>query len=161
MVAMNTHYIKNSRAATTFRRVAASAPLLAAPLLIALGVTLTPTGATIAVASTDLQSLIPTPAGSQHVDGPDVVHDSGIHMHFLVGGSPMDAMNAYESQLERTGWSLTVQNAGGGHGGGGATVTGTNGAAYGVFTGGGYASTTDVDACVWASKPVTTSCGHH
>jgi hypothetical protein len=54
---------------------------------------------------------------------------------------------------------VTVQNSGGGGGGGGATYTGTNGNAYGVFTGGGYGSTTDVEACAWPVKPSNTDCG--
>lgn len=94
--------------------------------------------------SADLSSLIPTPAGSQRTDGPDAVHDGGTHKHFLVSGAPADVMNAYKGALE----------------GGGATYTGTNGGAYGVFVGGGYGGTTDVDACVWPSKPADTNCGH-
>ena len=46
---------------------------------------------------------------------------------------------------------MTVENSGGGGGGGGATYTGINGGAYGVFVGGGYGGTTDVDACVWTA----------
>lgn len=68
-------------------------------------------------------------------------------------------MDAYKTALEGAGWSLVVQNAGGGGGGGGATYAGTNGAAYGVFVGGGYGSTTDVNSCAWPSKPSKTNCG--
>ena len=110
--------------------------------------------------SADLSSLIPTPAGSQRTDGPDAVHDGGTHKHFLVSGAPADVMNAYKGALEGGGWAVTVENSGGGGGGGGATYTGTNGGAYGVFVGGGYGGTTDVDACVWPSKPADTNCGH-
>jgi len=114
-------------------------------------------------ANTDLQSLIPAPANTQRTDGPGSIHDNGIHMHFMVNGSPTDVMDAYKTALEGKNWSLTVASSGGGGGGGGATYTGTNGAAYGVFTGGGYGDTTDVEACVWPSKPSTTHCaqGHH
>jgi hypothetical protein len=45
-------------------------------------------------------------------------------------------------------WSVTVQSSGGG-GGGGATYTGTTCNTYGVFTGGRYGGTTDVNACAW------------
>ena len=68
-------------------------------------------------------------------------------------------MNAYKGALEGGGGAVTVENSGGG-GGGGATYTGINGGAYGVFVGGGYGGTTDVDACVWTSKPADTNCGH-
>jgi hypothetical protein len=109
--------------------------------------------------STDLQSLIPTPANSQRTDGPDSIQENGIHKHFLVNGSPTEVMDAYKTALEGAGWSLTVTSSGGGGGAGGATYSGTKGPAYGVFTGGGYASTTDVDACAWPSKPSDTNCG--
>jgi hypothetical protein len=126
-------------------------------------ITTTVSQATTTASATDLQSLIPAPANTQRTDGPRSIHDSGIHMHFMVNGSPADVMNAYKTALEGKNWSLTVESSGGGGGGGGATYTGTNGAAYGVFTGGGYADTTDIDACVWSSKPSTTHCaeGHH
>lgn len=112
-----------------------------------------------APAGTDLRSLIPTPVNTTRTDGPDSIHDNGIHLHFLVNGSPTDAMNAYKSALESKSWSVTVQNSGGGGGGGGATYTGTNSNAYGVFTGGGYGGTTDINACAWPSQPADTSCG--
>jgi hypothetical protein len=83
-------------------------------------------------------------------------------MHFPVNGSPTEVMDAYKTALEGKGWSLTVANSGGGGGGGGgATYTGTNGNAHGVFTGGGYGGTTDVDACAWPLKPANTNCGDH
>jgi hypothetical protein len=94
----------------------------------------------------DLQSLIPTPANTQRTDGPDPIQENGIHKHFLVNGSPAETMNAYKTALEGAGWSLTVETSGGGGGGGGATYTGTKGDAYGVFTGGGYGATTDVNS---------------
>ncbi len=109
--------------------------------------------------STHLQSLLPTPGNNQRTDGPDPIQDNGIHTHFLVNGSPTDVMDAYKTALEGKGWSLTVESSGGGGGGGGAAYTGTNGDAYGVFTGGGFGSTTDVDACAWPSKPSTPNCG--
>jgi hypothetical protein len=110
-------------------------------------------------ASADLPSLIPTPANTQRTDGPDGIHDNGTHLHFLVNGSPTDAMAAYKTALEGKGWTVSVQNSGGNQGGGGATYTGTNGSAYGVFTGGGYGNNTDINACAWQSKPSDTSCG--
>lgn len=110
-------------------------------------------------ASADLQSLIPTPADSQRTDGPDGIQESGVHKHFLVDGAPTDVMDAYKTALEGAGWSLVVENQGGGGGGGGATYTGTNDDAYGVFVGGGYGSTTDVNSCAWPTKPSNTNCG--
>jgi len=104
---------------------------------------------------TDLQSLIPTPGDTQRTDGPDSVHDNGTHTHFLVNGSPNAVMDSYKTALEGKGWSLTIERSGGN----GATYTGTNGDAYGVFTGGGYGTTTDIDACAWSSKPANTNCG--
>lgn len=109
----------------------------------------------IASAAPDLQSLIPVPANTQRTDGPDSIHDNGIHLHFLVNGSPTDVMNAYQPALQGKGWTVTVQRSGGGGGGGGATYTGTNGDAYGVFTGGGYGNTTDVESCACRQSPPT------
>lgn len=106
----------------------------------------------------DLQSLIPTPANTSRTDGPDSINENGIHKYFKVNGSPQSVMDSYKSALESQGWSLTVENSGGGGGGGGATYTGTNSGAFGVFTGGGYGDTTDVDACAWPSKPSHTHC---
>jgi hypothetical protein len=111
-------------------------------------------------ANSKLQALIPTPANTQRTDGPDPLQDDGIHTHFLVNGSPNDAMGAYKTTLEGQGWALTVESSGGSGGGGGATYTGTNGNAFGVFTGGGYGSTTDIDACAWPAKHSSDKCGH-
>lgn len=115
--------------------------------------------ATSTPGSTDLQSLIPTPANTVRSDGPDSINDNGIRTHFEVNGSPQSVMDSYKSALEGKGWSLSVENAGGGGGGGGATYRGTNGDAYGVFIGGGYGGTTDINACAWPSKPSHAHCG--
>jgi hypothetical protein len=115
----------------------------------------------VATADPSLQSLIPTPANTQRTDGPDSIQENGIHLHFLVNGSPSSVMGAYQTALQGGGWAVTVANSGGGGGGGGATYTGTNGATYGVFTGGGYGSTTDVDACAWPAKPSNSNCGQN
>jgi hypothetical protein len=117
------------------------------------------TAPTTTGATANLQALIPTPANTQRTDGPDPLQDDGVHSHFLVNGSPTDVMGAYKSTLENQGWALTVESSGGGGGGGGATYTGTNGTAYGVFTGGGYGNATDIDACAWPSKHSTSKCG--
>ncbi len=139
-----------SNARTMFRRLAAGVTLAVAPMLIAVG--------TATVSHAGNLPPVPTPANSQHTDGPDAIHDSGSHSHFLVSGAPTDVMNAYKGALEGAGWSVTVQRSSGGGGGGGATFTATNGGAYGVFTGGGYGGTTNINACVWPSQPANTSC---
>jgi len=90
-------------------------------------------------------------------DGPDSIHDNGIHLHFLVNGSPTDVMSAYKTALEGMSWSVSVLSWGGG---GGATFTGSSGNTYGVFSGGGYGSVTDVNACAWPSQPANPDCGH-
>lgn len=109
---------------------------------------------------TDLRSLIPTPANTQRTDGPDSIHDNGIHLHFFVNGTPDDVMDAYKTALQGKSWSVTVQASTGGGGGGGATYTGTNGNVFGVFTGGGYGSTVDIEACAWPAQPPNPNCGH-
>jgi hypothetical protein len=114
-----------------------------------------------ATASPDLQPLIPTPSNTQRTDGPDSIQENGIHLHFFVNGSPSDVMAAYNTALQGKGWATNVASSGGGGGGGGATYTGSNGTAYGVFTGGGYGSSTDVDACAWPTKPSNSDCGQH
>ncbi len=106
-----------------------------------------------------MQSLIPTPANAQRTDGPDSIGENGIHQHFGVSGSPTSVMDSYKAALEAKGWSVSVLHSGGGGGGGGATYTGTNGNAYGVFTGGGYGDNTDLDACAWPAKPSNPNCG--
>jgi hypothetical protein len=110
---------------------------------------------------TDLRSLIPTPPNTQRTDGPDNIADNGIHLHFLVNGSPNDVMAGYQSALEGASWAVTVESSGGSGGGGGATYTGTNGSTYGVFSGGGYGTSTDIDACAWPAKPASPNCGQH
>jgi hypothetical protein len=112
-------------------------------------------------ANLDLRSLIPTPAGAQRTDGPDSIPDNGIHLHFLVNGSPGDVMSGYKTALEGASWAVTVESSGGDGGGGGANYTGTNGSSYGVFSGGGYGGTTDIDACAWPAKPANPNCGRH
>jgi len=108
----------------------------------------------------DLQSLIPTPANTRRTDGPDSIHDNGIHLHFLVNGSAMDVMGAYKAGIQGKGWSLIVDSSSGNGDGGTATYTASNGNAFGVFTGGGFGATTDIDACAWPSNPASTDCGH-
>jgi hypothetical protein len=115
---------------------------------------------TTAGAGTDLKSLIPTPVNTTRTDGPDSLHDNGIHLHFLVNGAPTDLMSAYKTAIQGRSWSLIVDSPSGGGGGGGATYTASNGNAFGVFTGGGYGGTTDIDACAWPSRPANTDCGH-
>jgi hypothetical protein len=117
------------------------------------------TSSTPAATATQLQSLIPTPANTQRTDGPDTIPNSGIHLHFVVNGSSTDAMNAYKTALEAKGWAVTVVSSGGWQGAGGATYTATQGDTYGVFSGGGTESITDVSACAWPSKPSNPNCG--
>jgi hypothetical protein len=112
------------------------------------------TATTTASGRAQLQSLIPTPANTQRTDGPDLIPDNGIHMHFQVNGSPRDVLDAYKSALEGKGWSVTVASSGGGPG-----YTGTQSDAYGVFTGGGSGSRTYINACAWPSKPSNPNCG--
>jgi hypothetical protein len=116
---------------------------------------------TTSSANTDLRSLIPTPPNTARTDGPDSIADNGIHLHFLVNGSPNDVMAGYKTALEGASWAVTVESSGGSGAGGGATYTGTNGNTYGVFSGGGYGGTTDLDACAWPAKPANPNCGHH
>lgn len=112
------------------------------------------------VAGTDLRALVPTPANTQRTDGPDSTPDNGIHLHFLVKGSPGEVMAGYKTALEGASWVVTVVSSGGGRGGGGTVDTATNGNVYGVFAGGGYGDTTDIDACAWPVKPANPDCGH-
>lgn len=111
------------------------------------------------VGGAELQSLIPAPVGSQREDGPDSIQENGVHQHFLINGAPLDVMAAYKTALEGAGWTVTVERSGGDEGGGGATYTGTNKGAYGVFDGGGQGNTTDIDSCVWPSQPTNSQCG--
>jgi hypothetical protein len=114
--------------------------------------------ATAAPGGSGLQSLVPTPSNSQQTKGPENIADNGIHMYYQVNGSPSDVMNAYKTALEGKGWQVTTVVTSGGEGGGGATYTGTNGDAYGVFDGGGYNANTFVDVCAWPTKPANPTC---
>ncbi|MDH6247131.1 hypothetical protein [Mycobacterium sp. OTB74] len=107
-----------------------------------------------------LQSLVPTPAGTTQSFGPDAIPDNGIHMYFQVHGSPADVVTAYKAALEGKGWTVTtiVTSTGGPGGGGGATYTGTHGDNYGVFDGGGYRDTTYLTVCTWPNKPAQPNC---
>lgn len=111
------------------------------------------------VTAAQLQSLIPTPPNSQHTDGPASIPDNGIRMHFMVNGSATVVMDAYKTELQGKGWTVTVVSSGGWQGAGGATYTGTQGNDYGVFSGGGSTGTTDITACAWPSKPSSPNCG--
>ncbi|OBJ09236.1 hypothetical protein A5621_18435 [Mycobacterium colombiense] len=111
-----------------------------------------------AVAVAYLRSLIPTPATTNRADGPDPIHDGGIRSHFFVNGPPADVMSAYKAALLSMNWTLIVDSAGGGPGGGGATYTARNGNAFGVFKGGAFGSATDIDACAWPSAPPDKDC---
>ncbi|WP_029108643.1 hypothetical protein [Mycobacterium sp. URHD0025] len=113
---------------------------------------------TTAASGEALVSLLPTPADVQQTKGPDGIADGGIHLHYQVNGSPNDVMNAYKNALQGKGWALTTIITSSGGGGGGATYTGTHGDAYGVFDGGGYASTTYIDICAWPAKPANPDC---
>jgi hypothetical protein len=109
---------------------------------------------TAAPGGAGLQSLLPAPPNSAQTKGPDNIADNGIHMYYQVNGSPNDVMNAYKTALEGKGWQVTTVVTSGG----GATYTGTNGDAYGVFDGGGYNATTYVDVCTWPTKPANPTC---
>jgi hypothetical protein len=109
---------------------------------------------------TQLQSLVPVPAGSNHTDGPDTISDNGIHLRFVVNSAPADVMSAYKAALAAKGWAVTtiVSSTGGPSGGGGATYTGTKGENYGVFDGGGWSGATYINVCAWPTKPAEPNC---
>ncbi|MEZ0051525.1 hypothetical protein ABIA30_002533 [Mycobacterium sp. MAA66] len=119
-----------------------------------------PSAPAAAGGAAQLQSLVPTPVGTQRTDGPDPVADNGIHLHFAVGGAPAEVMDAYKAALQAKGWSLTtiVSSVGGPGGGGGATYTGTHGDNYAVFDGGGWSDGTHVNVCAWPAKPAEPNC---
>ena len=110
------------------------------------------------VDSSQLPTLIPTPAGSAETKGPDSIADNGIHMYFKVNGTPADTMAAYKAALEAKGWAVTTVVTSTGDGRGGATYTGTHGDAYGVFDGGGYETNTYINVCAWPTKPANPNC---
>ncbi|WP_445169421.1 hypothetical protein ACTXG7_08925 [Mycolicibacterium sp. Dal123E01] len=110
------------------------------------------------VSADKLPSLVPTPENSKGAPGPENIADNGIHLHFEVNGSPKVVMDAYKAALTDKGWAVTTIVTSINEGGGGATYTGTNGAAYGVFDGGGFNTTTFVTVCVWPTKPADPNC---
>ncbi len=111
------------------------------------------------VDSAQLPSLVPAPADTQTTKGPDSIPNNGIRLHYQVNGAPNDVLNAFKAALESKGWVVTtIVTSDGPGGGGGATYTGTNGSAYGVFDGGGYNSTTYLDVCAWPEQPANPNC---
>jgi hypothetical protein len=110
------------------------------------------------VAPDQLPGLVPTPANTKDAKGPDSIADNGIHLQFEVNAAPSDAMAGFKAALTDKGWAVTTIVTSGGPGGGGATYTGTNGAAYGVFDGGGFNTTTFINVCVWPTKPADPNC---
>jgi len=127
-----------------------------AATLLATAITATAVGLS---ATAHADAGIPTPAHTQRTDGPDSIPNNGVHMHFLVNGSATSVLDAYKTELEGQGWAVTVESSGGYGGAGGATYTAARGDTYGVFSGGGSGSTTDVNACAWPSKPSNPNCG--
>lgn len=111
-----------------------------------------------AAAGGDLMSLVPTPANTTTTKGPDAIQDNGIHRYFEVNGAPGDVMGTFKTALEGKGWQVSTLSSSSGGDGGGATMTGTRGDAYGVFDGGGYKSTTYIDVCLWPTKPANPDC---
>jgi hypothetical protein len=109
--------------------------------------------------ASQLQPLMPTPANTQLTDGPASIPDDGIHMHFMVNGSAPDVLGAYKTALEHKGWAVTVVSSEGWGDAGSASYTATHGTTYGVFSGGGFGSRTDLHACAWPSKPSNPNCG--
>jgi hypothetical protein len=61
--------------------------------------------------------------------------------------------------LEHKGWAVTVVSSEGWEGAGSATYGATRGTTYGVFSGGGAGSRTDLNACAWPSQPSNPNCG--
>jgi hypothetical protein len=110
------------------------------------------------VDASKLPGLVPTPANAQDTKGPDSIADNGIHLKFEVNGAPVDVMAAYKAALKDKGWTVTTIVTSGGEGGGGATYTGTNGGAYGVFDGGGFNTSTYINVCAWPTKPADPNC---
>lgn len=108
----------------------------------------------VAADSGQLSSLVPTPENSNVTKGPDSLADNGIHLFFQVTGAPADVMNAYKAALEAKKWTVTTVSTSDG----GATYTGTNGAAYSVVDGGGYQDKTYIDVCAWPAKPADPNC---
>jgi len=106
----------------------------------------------------NFKSLIPTPANTQRTDSPASVGNTSIHLHFLVNGRQATfwARTRPRSRVRAGWWPSRVQVAGRT---GGATYTATRGNTYGVFSGGGSDSTTDVNARTWPSKPSNRNCG--
>lgn len=110
--------------------------------------------ASSAAADAYLRSLVPTPAATNRTDGPEPIHDGGIHLHFFVNAAPPDVQSAYKSALLGGHWTLIVDSSSGG----GATYTARNGNTFGVFTAGGFGGATDIDACAWPSAPADKNC---
>lgn len=99
----------------------------------------------------------PAPAGLQKVS--EDSKDGGTHTYYRGTSSAAEIVDAYKAELESDGWSIVTSGGGGSSWGGGAGLTATRGSAYLVMEAGGESGETNVNLCVWPSKPDDDNCG--
>lgn len=83
---------------------------------------------------------------------------AGTHIYYTSRQSAQDVMSAYRSTLEADGWTIDSMGGGGSAWGGNAGLTASKGAEYLVMSIGGETGATNIDLCVWPSKPADDNC---
>ena len=105
----------------------------------------------------DLFDSVPDPTGASKQGENDC--NSGKHKYFtLSGASGCNVINAYRNTLASNGWSVTILSSGCTAWGGGAKLEATKGGRYLFMNAGGASNFTNIDLCVWPSRPSNTDC---
>ena len=82
----------------------------------------------------------------------------GTHFYYTSKKSAKDLVDSYKSVLESDGWTIDSSGAGGSSWGGDGGLTATKGSEYLVMSAGGETGDTNIDLCVWPSKPKDDNC---
>lgn len=99
---------------------------------------------------------IPTPSDAEKVS--EDAKGDGKHYYYKSSSSAGDLVSSYKSQLESAGWTIDSSSSGGSSWGGDGELTATKGQSYLVLAAGGETGRTNIDLCVWPSKPSNTDC---
>ncbi|MDA4847008.1 hypothetical protein [Hoeflea poritis] len=107
-------------------------------------------------ASPALAADAPAPSGAEKVS--EQPRRGGTHTLYRSSKSATEIVQAYQTTLESDGWTIQSSGSGGGSYGGGGGLTASKDSQYLVMTAGGQAGATNIDLCVWPSKPSNDDC---
>ena len=101
-------------------------------------------------------SEAPPPAGAEKVR--EQPRGGGTHTLYRSTEAAGDVIRAYQATLQSDGWTIVSSGGGGGSYGGGGGLTATKGAQYLVLSAGGPVGSTNIDLCVWPTRPADDDC---